>query len=65
MRERSITIDGGKTDAATRIIPIHSKLLPLIKRLVKASTNGFVLSGLTANKYGDRSGAVGHRFGLS
>ena len=63
LRERSITIGAGKSDAAVRVIPIHSRLLPLVKRLVKASKDGFVLSGQTLNKYGDRAGAVGHRFG--
>lgn len=62
-RAGSITIDGGKTDAAVRVIPMHSKLAALVKRLCRASADGFVLSGLTANKYGDRSGAVSKRFG--
>jgi integrase len=51
-----------KTDAGWRDIPIHSKLAPIMRRLVKASTDGYVLSGLHANKYGDRAGAVSKRF---
>jgi integrase len=30
---------------------------------LKETSDGFVLSGLSANKYGDRSDAVGKRFG--
>ena len=32
-------------------------------RLIEDSGDGYVLSGLTVNKYGDRSNAVGKRFG--
>ena len=32
-------------------------------RLTEGSKDGYVLSGLTANKYGDRSNAVGKHFG--
>jgi integrase len=55
-------VEDAKTEAGWRQVPIHSKLAPKMKRLVKASTNGFVLSGLPANKYGVRGGAVGKRF---
>jgi hypothetical protein len=44
-------------------VPIHSKLKTALACMVKDSKDGFVLSGLTANKYGDRSTAVGKRFG--
>lgn len=58
-----LRIEDDKTPAGTRDVPIHSKLKPTIKRLVAESKDGFVLSGLSANKYGDRSDAVGKRFG--
>ena len=32
-------------------------------RLIEDSEDGYVLSGLTFNKYGDRSSSVGKRFG--
>ena len=32
-------------------------------RLVDQSEDGYVLSGITANKYGDRSNGIGKRFG--
>jgi site-specific recombinase XerC len=51
-----------KTRAGWREIPIHPRLAPLMRRLVKESKDGYVLSGLKANKYGDRSGAVSKRF---
>src|SRR5262249_3439903 len=56
-------VEDAKTAAGWRSVPIHSSLKATIKRLVKASKDGFVLSGLTANKYGDRSNAIGKRFG--
>jgi integrase len=56
-------IEDAKTKAGWRKVPVHRKLKATIKRLVKASADGFVLSGLTANKYGDRSNAIGKRFG--
>jgi integrase len=34
-----------------------------MRRLVKASAGGFVLSGLSLNKYDDRGNAIGKRFG--
>lgn len=52
-----------KTDAGDRAVPIHSKLKPTLDRLCASSCDGFVLSGLSQNKYGDRSNAIGKRFG--
>lgn len=52
-----------KTQAGIRKVPIHPKLAPTLKRLVQDSKDGFVLTKLTLNKYGDRSNAIGKRFG--
>lgn len=52
-----------KTGAGNRLVPTHSRLRPLLEQLCRSSTDGFVLSGLTFNKYGDRSNAIGKRFG--
>ncbi|GAD57113.1 putative integrase [Limimaricola cinnabarinus LL-001] len=52
-----------KSEAGWREVPIHSQLRPLLQRLCAASIDGYVLSGLTKNKYGDRSNAIGKRFG--
>jgi integrase len=59
----SIRITDSKTEAGKRLIPIHSKLKDRIKQLVAKSDDDFVITGLTKNKYGDRSNAVGKRFG--
>lgn len=57
------TIVDAKTSAGLRNVPIHTRLSPLLKHLCATSTDGYVLSGLTFNKYGDRSNAIGKRFG--
>lgn len=59
----SFHIRDAKTEAGLREVPIHSALGPLIKRLKEASKDGHLLSGLTRNKYEDRSNAIGKRFG--
>jgi integrase len=37
--------------------------MPTLRRLVGKRTSGYVLAGLLANKYGNRSNAIGKRFG--
>lgn len=59
----TIRITDAKTKAGIRAIPIHSKIEAVLKRLKENSTDGYILSGLTFNKYGDRSNAIGKRFG--
>ncbi|MBN9409226.1 MAG: tyrosine-type recombinase/integrase [Burkholderiales bacterium] len=61
--DKSFKIADSKTAAGIREVPIHPKLAATVKRLVKESKDGFLLSGLTLNKYGDRSNAIGKRFG--
>lgn len=56
-------IKDAKTDAGNRKVPIHSGIKQLVARLGDTSTDGYLLSGLTFNKYGDRSNAIGKRFG--
>jgi len=58
-----IEIEDAKTEAGWRTIPIHSQVRQLVARLRDTSTDGYLLSGLTFNKYGDRSNAIGKRFG--
>jgi integrase len=58
-----VEIADAKTPAGWRQVPIHSKLKATVARLHKSSSDGYLLSGLTPNKYGDRSNAVGKRFG--
>ena len=52
-----------KSEAGWRTIPIHQHITQLVAELVETSDDGFLLSGLTFNKYGDRSNAIGKRFG--
>ncbi|WP_420556394.1 tyrosine-type recombinase/integrase [Roseovarius sp.] len=57
------TIQDAKSEAGQRTVPIHPKLAQLMSDLCASSTDGYVLSGLTRNKYEDRSNAIGKRFG--
>jgi integrase len=59
----SFKVADAKTTAGVREVPIHSALKTLMKRLKAESRDGYLLSGLTFNKYGDRSNAIGKRFG--
>jgi len=58
-----IKIIDAKTDAGVRTIPVHTQIIAHLFQLIKDSKDGYVLSGLTFNKYEDRSNAVGKRFG--
>jgi integrase len=59
----SFSIEDAKTSAGIRKVPIHSSITQIVDRLRSTSDDGFLLSGLTLNKYGDRSNAIGKRFG--
>jgi integrase len=56
-------VEDAKTAAGWREVPIHPKVAPVFKRLIGKRKTGYVLESLTANKYGDRSNAIGKRFG--
>lgn len=59
-------VEDAKTPAGWRQVPVHPKLAPTLARLIRKSIEAkdeYVLSGLTPNKYGDRSNAIGKRFG--
>lgn len=58
-----IIVRDAKTPAGNREIPIHPRLGRLMSQLRECSSDGFILSELTLNKYGDRSNAIGKRFG--
>jgi integrase len=58
-----LQIRDAKTDSGDRDVPIHQELRQLVSRLVDDSADGYLLSGLTFNKYGGRSNAIGKRFG--
>ncbi|MFM0303999.1 tyrosine-type recombinase/integrase [Paraburkholderia sediminicola] len=60
----SFKVADSKTRAGIREVPIHAKLLPVLKRLVVATKDGFLVdAGPIKNKYGIRSNAIGKRFG--
>jgi integrase len=61
--EDRLRITDAKTPAGNRDIPLHSRLRPTVRLLKERSKDGFLMSGLTLNKYGDRSNAIGKRFG--
>ncbi|EPY01624.1 tyrosine-type recombinase/integrase [Magnetospirillum fulvum] len=64
VREDSFDILHDKSQAGRRTVPIHSKLKTTMDRLIRdAGKDGFLLPGLSMNKYGDRSDAIGKRFG--
>ena len=58
MKNDHLDIQDAKTPVGIRQVPIHSKLAPTVRRLVKNSTDRYLLSGLTFNKFGDRSNAI-------
>ena len=58
-----LRINGTKTLAAKRKIPVHQNLSSTLERLAKESTDGYLLCKLSTDKYGKRSGAIGKKFG--
>jgi len=56
-------VEDAKSEAGWREIPIHKDIAELVTALRNHSVDGFLISGLTENKYGDRSNAIGKRFG--
>lgn len=61
-RDRFIVHDA-KTAAGNRSVPIHTRLSSMVDELCGTSLDGYLVSGLSFNKYRDRSNAVGKRFG--
>ncbi len=58
-----LSIEDAKTEAGNRLVPIHPDLTKLVKRLAQDTCDGFLITGLAPTKYGDRSNAIGKRFG--
>lgn len=60
-----LVVRSGKRQASVRRVPIHPALTPLIKRLVKTSSDGYLIPGLLrGGPDKKRSWYVGKRFGL-
>jgi len=61
-----LNITEGKTKAARREVPIHTTLAPLIKQLVKTSSDGYLIPGLLPGGPDKKRGwLVGKRFGYA
>lgn len=56
-------IEDAKTSAGWREVPIHGHIQRLVADLKKTTSDDYLLGGLSFNKYGDRSNAIGKRFG--
>lgn len=56
-------ISDSKTEAGIREVPIHPAISKLVSRLITETEDSYLITGLTFNKYNDRSNAVGKRFG--
>ena len=63
VKDDYFSIEDAKTKAGWRDVPIHRELALTMARLIESSEDGYVLSGLSFNKYGDRSNGIGKRFG--
>ena len=63
VKEDYLEIVEAKSAAGWRQVPIHKELASTMARLVEDSTDGYVLSGLTGNKYGHRQNVIGKEFG--
>ena len=63
VRSDRIDIIDAKTEAGWRTIPLHKDIKQLVSRLVDTASSEYLISGLTFNKYGNRSNAIGKRFG--
>jgi integrase len=58
-----LRIREGKTAAAVRSVPAHPALLPVLKRLAKTSSDGYLLPGLiTGGEDAKRGHMIGKRF---
>jgi integrase len=61
--EDVLVIHEGKTEAAARRVPVHPVIKPLVRRLLKISTDGFLLPGLLASGVDGKRGVyIGKRF---
>ncbi len=52
-----------KTDAGIRQVPIHPALVSLVGKMVKESTDGYLVPSTAAGKYGVRSDPYSKKFG--
>ena len=62
VRDDRILIEDAKTESGWRTIPLHDSILNLVATMKKESNDGYLITGLSFNRYGDRSNAIGKRF---
>lgn len=63
LKTKSLKISDSKTEAGIREIPIHPEILSLVKNLLRNDEQSYLVPHLTESKFGDRSNAIGKRFG--
>jgi integrase len=56
-------ITDSKTDAGIRQVPIHPTLVPLVAKMTKESTDGYLVPSKAGGQYGVRSDPYSKRFG--
>ena len=59
----SFDVYKSKTEAGIRYTPVHPAIKPIIERLMKETTDGFLIKSPAGNKYGIRSDAYSKQFG--
>lgn len=57
------SIEEAKSQAGLRDIPVHKDLLPLVDYLIETSSDGYLLPKEPVTTMGERSSAIGKRFG--
>ncbi|MEW7910434.1 tyrosine-type recombinase/integrase [Pseudomonas fulva] len=70
-KDSVISVDGipcfdfprSKSKASKRVVPVHPSLLPTINRLIKDSTDTFLIPTSSHDHYGKRSHAISKAFG--
>ena len=59
IKSEVINIPNSKTQAGIREVPIHDKLITLIKELHLSSSGEYLIDNLVPNKFGERSAYLG------
>lgn len=59
----SFSLDDGKNESAIRNIPVHPDILPVVKRMIEESKDGFLMPSPGGNKYDIRSDYLSKAFG--
>ena len=60
---RALRITKSKTQAGTRLVPIHPSISDLVDKLVTTSRDDFLIFSKSKNQYDERSTGLSRRFG--